>query len=152
MKYKVGDAEFVGYVAYDDAATGKRPGVLVAPEWMGLNDYARSRARSSPRWATSPSRWVPADEQRKNAADATEAAQMAGALKKNTNAWCARAAAALEMLRKSERVDPAKIAAIGYCYGGTTVAWSWPAKAPTSLESSASTATSPPRRRPAPAR
>ena len=34
VKYKAGDTEFVGFLAYDDAAPGKRPGVLVAPEWM----------------------------------------------------------------------------------------------------------------------
>lgn len=33
-----------GYLVYDDAVTGKRPGVLVVPEWWGLNDYAKKRA------------------------------------------------------------------------------------------------------------
>ena len=46
---------------------------------------------------------------------------MAGALKKDTKELRARATAALETLRKNEHVDASKIAAIGYCFGGTTV-------------------------------
>ena len=43
--YRVGDQEFTGYLAYDAAVEGKRPGVLVLHEWWGHNDYARERAR-----------------------------------------------------------------------------------------------------------
>ena len=43
IKYKVGDKEFTGYLAYDDSIKGKRPGVLVVHEWWGHNDYARKR-------------------------------------------------------------------------------------------------------------
>ncbi len=44
MMYKVGDQEYIGYLAWDDAKSGPRPGVLVVHEWWGLNDYARGRA------------------------------------------------------------------------------------------------------------
>src|SRR5947209_3916992 len=44
VTYKQGDATLEGYVAYDDALTGKRPGVLVVHAWMGLDDNARNRA------------------------------------------------------------------------------------------------------------
>ncbi|MFH0794774.1 MAG: dienelactone hydrolase family protein, partial [bacterium] len=44
VEYKQGDAVLEGYLAYDDAVKGKRPGVLVVHEWYGLNDYARKRA------------------------------------------------------------------------------------------------------------
>jgi len=44
VKYKAGDTALVGYLAYDDAAQGKRPGVIVVHEWWGLNDYAKKRA------------------------------------------------------------------------------------------------------------
>src|SRR2546423_15664977 len=43
VEYKDGDATLKGYLAYDDAIKEKRPGVLVVPEWWGLNDYAKSR-------------------------------------------------------------------------------------------------------------
>src|SRR3954451_12209796 len=44
VDYKEGDTQLSGYLAYDDAAAGKRPGVLVVHEWYGLNDYAKKRA------------------------------------------------------------------------------------------------------------
>src|SRR4051794_31503045 len=120
VEYKAGDTKFVGFLAYDDAATGKRPGVLVAPEWMGLNDYARTRARQLAELGFVAFAMDPYGNG-KNAADPTEAAQMAGALKKDTKELRGRATAALETLRKNEHVDTSKLAAIGYCFGGTTV-------------------------------
>src|SRR5437667_70880 len=44
IAYKHGDLECQGYLAWDDAVPGPRPGVLVVHEWWGLNDYARGRA------------------------------------------------------------------------------------------------------------
>jgi dienelactone hydrolase len=50
-----------------------------------------------------------------------EAGKLSGQYKSNRPLLRARINAALETLRKNERVDPTKIAAIGYCFGGTTV-------------------------------
>ena len=44
IEYKDGDTVLTGHLAWDDAATGKRPGILVVHEWWGLNDYTKSRA------------------------------------------------------------------------------------------------------------
>ncbi|HBI42700.1 MAG TPA: dienelactone hydrolase, partial [Planctomycetales bacterium] len=44
IEYKHGDTTLEGYLAYDDAFAGKRPGVLVVHEWWGHNAYARKRA------------------------------------------------------------------------------------------------------------
>ncbi|MCG8545784.1 MAG: dienelactone hydrolase family protein, partial [Alphaproteobacteria bacterium] len=44
VTYKVGDRELTGYLVYDDARVGKRPGVLVVHEWWGHDAYARRRA------------------------------------------------------------------------------------------------------------
>src|SRR5947208_6459156 len=44
VEYKDGDTTLKGFLAYDDAAKGKRPGVVVVPEWWGLNEYPKSRA------------------------------------------------------------------------------------------------------------
>ena len=46
IPYRVGDREFTGYLAYDDADPGKRPGVLVVHEWWGHSPYARKRAEA----------------------------------------------------------------------------------------------------------
>src|SRR5690606_15434111 len=45
VDYRHGDVELQGFLAYDDAAEGKRPGVLVVHEWWGLGDEVKQRAR-----------------------------------------------------------------------------------------------------------
>ena len=45
VTYSAGDTAMKGFLAWDDAISGKRPGVLVVHEWWGLDDYARSRAK-----------------------------------------------------------------------------------------------------------
>src|SRR4051794_8179927 len=44
VTHKQGDTVCEGFLAYDDSQPGKRPGVLVVHEWLGLNDYAKHRA------------------------------------------------------------------------------------------------------------
>ncbi len=44
VEYKQGDTTLEGYLAYDDSLTGKRPGVLVVHQWLGLTDYEKHRA------------------------------------------------------------------------------------------------------------
>lgn len=120
VKYKAGQTECVGFLAYDDAASGKQPAVLVAPEWMGLNDYARSRAQQLAQMGYVAFAMDPYGGGN-NAADVKEAAAWSSELKKNRPELRVRAAAALDVLKKHEKVDAAHIGAIGYCFGGTTV-------------------------------
>jgi hypothetical protein len=44
VSYQAGDTVMKGYLAYDDAVSGKRPGILMVHEWWGHNAYARKRA------------------------------------------------------------------------------------------------------------
>ncbi len=44
VNYTYKDKQMTGYLYWDDAVSGKRPGVLVIHEWWGLNDYAKKRA------------------------------------------------------------------------------------------------------------
>ena len=44
LKYSAAGDELHGHLAYDDAISGERPGVLIIHEWWGLNDYMRERA------------------------------------------------------------------------------------------------------------
>jgi dienelactone hydrolase len=110
---------FKGHLAWDDAAHGKRPGVLVVHEWWGLNDYARQRAE---KLASLGYVAFACDMygEGKVTTHPQEAGQFAGEVRKNVKTWQGRAQAALKVLQENEHVDPQKIAAIGYCFGGST--------------------------------
>ena len=43
VEYKQGDTELSGWVAYDDAAKGPRPGVLLVHDWFGATDHQKAQ-------------------------------------------------------------------------------------------------------------
>ena len=110
---------FEGYLAYDDLSRARRPGVLVVHEWWGLNDYAKERARQL---AALGYVALAADMYGQGAVtgDPQEAAKWSGELK-GKPVLRARAQAALKVLAENPLVDPRRLAAIGFCFGGTTV-------------------------------
>jgi len=109
-----------GYLAYDDAVSGKAPGILVVHEWWGLNDYVRSRAEELARMG-----YVAFALDMYGKGKSTEHPDQAAAWMKEINAnmdqWLKRAMAGLQILKKQPQVDTARLAAIGYCFGGATV-------------------------------
>ncbi len=120
IEYRHGGTVLEGYLAYDDAVAGKRPGVVVVHEWMGLNEYAKRRAEQIAGLGCVA---LAIDMYGKGvrAKDAKEAAALAGKYRGDRELMRARAAAGLDVLRNNALVDPKRIAAIGYCFGGTTV-------------------------------
>jgi dienelactone hydrolase len=120
VSYKQGDTELQGYLAYDDATHEKRPGVLIIHEWWGLNDYPKKRAEQLAQMGYVA---FAADVfgKGKVTEDPKQAGEWAGALKGDRKLLRERAQAGLDILKKNEHVDASKIAAIGYCFGGTTV-------------------------------
>ncbi len=118
IEYAQGDLKLKGFLAYDDAVADQRAGVLVIPEWWGLNDYPKSRAEQLA--ALGYVAFV-ADMygEGKTTTDPGEAGRWAGAAREAGLAE--RAQAALDVLKRREQTDPARVAAIGYCFGGTTV-------------------------------
>jgi dienelactone hydrolase len=120
VRYRQGDTEFQSILVYDDALHGKRPGILLCPEWWGLNDYAKHRAEMLAQLG-----YVALAVDLYGGGQTTEDPQLArklsGDLKSNRSLLRQRVNAALEQLRKDFRVDGHQIAAIGYCFGGTTV-------------------------------
>lgn len=118
VEYQDGDQTCEGFLAWDDAAKGKQPGVVVVHEWMGLGDYAKERAT---KLAGLGYVAFAADIYGKGirAKDAREAGQLAGKYKGDLPLLRSRTRAAFDTLAKNPRVDPAKIFAIGYCFGGT---------------------------------
>jgi dienelactone hydrolase len=119
VTYSHGGVSLIGHLAWDDATAGKRPGVLVVHEFWGLNDYARKRAEQL---AALGFVAFAADMygEGKATTHPQEAGQMAGAVRKEIKTWQGRAQAALKVLQDHELVDPRRIAAIGYCFGGST--------------------------------
>ncbi len=121
VSYQAGRVQAHSFVAYDDSRSGKRPGVLVVPEWWGLNDYARTRARMLAGLGY-VALAVDIYGDGKSTRDPDQAAAWSGTLKSgNRSELRARIAAALRELKSNPRVDPMRTAAIGYCFGGTTV-------------------------------
>lgn len=118
VESKAGGVAYKSVVAYDDAATGKRPGVLVFPEWWGLTDYPVTRARQLAELGY-VALAVDMYGDGKTTKDPKQAGEWAGAAKQGENLRT-RANAALEQLRAMDDVDAARVAAIGYCFGGTT--------------------------------
>jgi dienelactone hydrolase len=120
VEYKQGTVVLEGFLAYDDAKPGKLPGVLVVHAWMGLDDDARGRAQKLAELGYVA---FAADIYGKGVrpTNRDEAAKQAGTYKKDRALMRLRVAAALAELVKNPKVDTLKTAAIGYCFGGTTV-------------------------------
>jgi len=120
IKYKVGENEFTGYLAFDDAISGKRPGILVAHEWWGHDDYVRTRAEMLAElgYTAFALDMYGTGKLAKHPEDAKKFMQAAvGQLPEAEK----RFKAAFEILMKQTTVDPKNIAAIGYCMGGGIV-------------------------------
>jgi len=120
VEYRHGDVMLEGYLAYDDSFQGKRPGVVVAHEWFGQTSYERKRAEQLARLGYVA---FAIDMYGKGvrARDGKEAGALAGKYMGDRKLMGARAAAGLDVLRNRPETDPTRLAAIGYCFGGTTV-------------------------------
>lgn len=119
VDYADGGVLLKGYLAYDDSKTGSRklPGVLVIPEWWGLNDYAKKRADQLAEMG-----YVAFGVDMYGYGEVTEnkdrAGQLAGPFR-GKPLMAQRAKAGFDQLVKSGLVDPSKVAAIGFCFGGS---------------------------------
>jgi len=122
IEYKQGDTALEGLFVYDDAGTDKKPAVIVVHDWMGFGFGGFQQKRCEELAALGYVAFA-CDIYGKDARpkDKTEAPQYAGKFKNDRALLRARVNAAFEAAKKHPRVDASKIAAIGYCFGGTTV-------------------------------
>ena len=120
ISYRQNGVDFQGYLAVDNSQKGKRPGILIVHEWWGLNDYARHRAEQL---ASLGYVAFALDMYGKNKVTdhPSQAKEFMTQVTENVNTWRQRALAGLNILRNQPNTDPNKIAAIGYCFGGSTV-------------------------------
>ena len=118
IDYQEGSQALKGWLAYDDSSKDLRPGILVFPEWWGLTDYPKHRAEQLAKLgyvafaADMYGKGVTTD-------DPNQAGQLAGKVKGDIDLLRARASAALDQLKNAPGVDAKRMAAIGYCFGGT---------------------------------
>lgn len=117
VSYQANGTTLKGYVAYDDAIKGKRPGVLVVHEWWGQNDYARKRARMLAELGYTALA-VDMYGDGKVADNPDDAGKLSAAVYKDMPMAKARFEAGMQVLRSQETVDANEIAAFGYCFGG----------------------------------
>ena len=120
IEYKQGDTTLEGYLAYDDSFSGKRPGVLIVHQWMGLTDYEENRAAMLANLgyvafcADIYGKGIRPQNFKDAGAEATKYKTDRALLRLRVNAG-------LDELKKCELVNTKNVAAIGYCFGGTTV-------------------------------
>jgi dienelactone hydrolase len=120
IDYRSGDTVMKGFLVWDDAITSKRPGVLVVHEWWGLNDYARSRARQLAQLGyTALALDMYGDG--KAATHPADAQEFMHSVMSQSEVMKKRFMAAKSVLERDDTVDPTRIAAIGYCFGGYVV-------------------------------
>jgi dienelactone hydrolase len=119
IEYKHGDLLLQGYLAWNGAVAGKRPGVILFHEWKGHGDYVRRRANQLAALGYAA---FAADMYGKGvfAKDHDEAGKLAGVFFNDRALMRDRAAAGLEAMKKHAAVDGSHLAAMGYCFGGTT--------------------------------
>lgn len=120
ISYQQGGTTFQGYVAWDSARSGPRPGVIVVHEWWGHNEHARNAARKLARAGYVALALDMYGKGKVTAHPDTAERFMMEALG-NAPAINARFAAALAQLKADPHVDSTRIAAIGYCFGGMVV-------------------------------
>jgi dienelactone hydrolase len=110
----------IGYHAWDAAIEGPRPGVIVVHEWWGLNDYAKRRARDLAALGYSALAVDMYGDGRSTAHPGDAQGFMSAALA-DPSVPRARFQAGLDLLQAQPQSDPARTAAIGYCFGGKVV-------------------------------
>jgi len=120
VEYKIGDQAFEGLYVYPQASKGKIPGVLMVHNWLGISDETKKQAE---RMAKLGLAVFAVDVYGKGvrAKGAQDAMPLAGKYKGDRKLYRERLLRGLEILREEKEVDPARIVAAGYCFGGTGV-------------------------------
>jgi dienelactone hydrolase len=120
VTYQDGSTTMKGFVVYDDAIPGKRPGIVMVPEWWGITGHIRSEAQ---KFAQQGYTAFVADMygDAKVADNPKDAGELATSVMKDPKVMEARFNAARTQLARHSSVDPTRIGAAGYCFGGAVV-------------------------------
>jgi dienelactone hydrolase len=120
VTYTDGETTMKGFVVYDDAVTAKRPGIIMVHEWWGITQHIHNEAR---KFAQQGYTALIADMygDAKTADNPKGAGALSGSVMKNPKAMMSRFNAARDQLARQASVDPQRIGAVGYCFGGAVV-------------------------------
>lgn len=117
LSFPADGANLRAFVVYNDSLKGRRPAILVLPEWWGLNDYPKMRARMLAKLGYfAMALDVYGDG--KVADNPDSAGAWATPFYQHPEKAKARIDAAIAKLKTYDNVDTAKMGAIGYCFGG----------------------------------
>src|SRR5665213_1716062 len=120
VTYSDGQTTMKGFVVYDDAVQGKRPGIIMVHEWWGITPHIHNEAK---KFAQQGYTAFIADMygDAKTADNPKDAGALSGGVMKNEPAMVSRFKAAQAELAKQATVNPQRIGAVGYCFGGAVV-------------------------------
>lgn len=119
VEYKSGDLTFEGFLAYDTLSQGKKPGIMIVHNWMGVTAETESKAIEMAKlgYVAFAGDIYGKGIRPKNS---KEAGELAGKYKADLKTLRERANLAIDELKKNKKVDASKIFVAGYCFGGTT--------------------------------
>lgn len=124
VEWTVGDDRFSGVLVYDDAGAAARPGLVMVPNWMGVSQDNIARARDI---AGEDYVVLVADVYGKGVLPANQNQARAQVTKVYADGGATlrkRVAAAVDALQTQEGrvpLDPRRIGALGFCFGGSAV-------------------------------
>lgn len=120
VTYSDGKTNMKGFVVYDDASQAKRPGIVMVHEWWGITPHVHNEAK---RFAQQGYTVLIADMygDAKTADNPKDAGGLSGSVMKDPAAMQSRFKAAQGLLAKHATVNPQRIGAVGYCFGGAVV-------------------------------
>jgi dienelactone hydrolase len=112
-------ANMEGYIVYDDVVKKPKGAILIVPDWMGLGDFAKNKAEQLANLGY-VAMAVDVFGKGMNPKNGDEAAALAGKYKKDRPLLRSHIRAAFDKLLTFKNVNPKKVIATGYCFGGTT--------------------------------
>jgi len=120
ITYQDGETTMKGFVVFDEAIQGKRPGIIMVHEWWGITKHVHNEAQ---KFAEQGYTAFIADMygDAKTADNPKDAGALSSSVMKDSKVMQARFNAARTQLAKHSSVDPTRIGAVGYCFGGAVV-------------------------------
>ena len=120
VQYTANGIPLKGFLSYDENQEGLRPGIIVVHEWWGNNDYSKRRAEMLAKLGYIALA-IDMYGNGKQAHNPSDAGKFAAEAMQNMDEAKARFDAGVNFLKEQSQTDTNRIAAIGYCFGGSTV-------------------------------